>query len=159
MDKILIPTDFTEESLQLIEFALLNFTGDHLDILLVHGYNPPAVNMRFYSPNKVLSKLCTADFSRAIRNISQDHRDRIRRIQFQIYSGNNALVFKDFLKENNITASVLPNVPFSFPKGSRSFDLTRLITKHVPDTVKVPLSMPEIQVAEPKFSLLGLWYF
>lgn len=159
MEKILIPTDFTEESLQLIEFALLNFTSEKLDIVLVHGYRIPEIDIRHYSPNKVISKLCTGNFSRTLRNLTNEHQDRINNIKIQLYTGSNSLVFNEFLKENEISASVLPNSEFSFPRGSRSFDLTRLILKNVKRAVTVPLTIPDNTMVTPRFSFLGLWYF
>ena len=159
MNRILIPTDFTEESLQLIEFAMLNFTSDKLDIVLIHGYRPPDLNMRYYSPNRILSKLCSTKFAKGVRNISNDHRDRINRIQIQVYTGVNSIAFSDFLQSHRINAAVLPNVPFVFPRGGRSFDLTKLISRHLSNIVEVPLSRSRDQVIEPRFSLLGLWYF
>ena len=158
MEKILIPTDFTEESLQLIEFALLNFTSDKIDIVLVHGYRIPDIDIRHYSPNKVLSRLCSGNFSRTLRNLANEHQDRINNIRIQLYTGCNSLVFNEFLRENEISASVLPNSEFSFDRRSRSFDLTRLILKNVKRSVTVPLTMPENTIVTPRFSFLGLWY-
>lgn len=159
MEKILIPTDFTEESLQLIEFALLNFTSEKLDIVLVHGYRIPDIDIRHYSPNKVLSRLCPDNLSRTLRNLTNEYQDRINSIKIQLYTGSNSLVFKEFLIENQISASVLPSSQFTFPRGSQSFDLTRLILRHVDRAVTVPLTIPDHAIVTSRFSFLGLWYF
>jgi len=157
MRKIIIPTDFTVESLQLIEYAILNYPDEKLDVILAFGYKIPLHEIEIikFSSMSIIHKATSEKFLKAKKNILIEHSDRLNRINIELFCGLNSVVFKNFLREHNIHDAIIPQNNFICLKNSKCFDLTPLIRKKVENVIEVELNNRSEEIKRTRFSLLG----
>src|SRR5690606_7166934 len=131
--KILIPTDFSTESLQLVEFAILNYSDVPLDIVLVHGYRMPEVYWEVlnFSAIREVRQLSTQAFHDAKLELLREHKKEIQSISIELFTGNNSLAFKNFLAQLDISEALIPSENFLQFPNYRSFDPTYFIRKNM----------------------------
>lgn len=157
MKKIIIPTDFTVESLQLIEYAILNYPDEKLDITLAFGYKIPLHEIEIikFSAISVIHKTTSEKFLRAKKNILIEHSDRLNSINIELFCGLNSVVFQNFLSEHKIQDAIVPQNKFLCLKNNKCFDLTSLIKKNVKKVIEVELINRSVEIRRARFSLLG----
>lgn len=107
---ILIPTDFSIESLSLLKVALEEHPDEQLDILLVYGYLLPQSisELLFYSPARILDKLETEDFKEAGSILRNKAGSRIRSMKKVLFTGHTKSAFNSFLRFHNVDEVVIP---------------------------------------------------
>lgn len=145
MKKILIPTDFTTSSLQLIEYAILNYPEEALEIVLVHGYkvSEQRNTLRNFSSSKVVYQMADAFFENEIDNFLVEHKDSIAGIRYELYTGSTVADFKKFLEQQQIAAAILPNSCFLSLPSSKSFSMHSLIKQYVGHICEINLGNKE----------------
>lgn len=161
MKKILIPTDFSVGSLQLVEYAILNYPDTKLDIILVHGYRIPDTkwDILHFSPLREINRLCSNTFIKEKQDLVRDHLTEINSICIELFTGNNSEAFKNFVAMHEITDAIVPcDAYLRFP-DSRSFDPTALIRKNVPTVTEVSLKGENMEVRKAKYSILSFLQF
>lgn len=126
---ILIPTDFTIESLTPLK-QVMNDKGDSpIALFFVHGYLPPdgIMDMLFFSKAKVLDELISRDFESGIQILRNKYNPVISAITYDLIIGNTQSYFEHFLESNQIKEIYYPaSYQFLLP-DKRSFDLTPFI--------------------------------
>ncbi len=130
---ILIPTDFTVESLNLAKIALQNNQdkGEPLRVILVYGqWVSTSINdLLFYSKAKVLEKLESEEFKSSCQMLLGKYENTIEQMSIDIFSGTNQNAFENYLMGNKVTeAYISPNYKFKL-KNSSSFDLIPYLNK------------------------------
>ena len=158
MRKILIPTDFTVESLQLIEYAVLNYPDSNLNIKLIAGYRLPdnRWGITHFNERVQIKKQCTDGFEKAKQRMLREHKNNIKTISFQLFTGVNSFAFENFLEQINAEDAIVPQKNALYCPSSKWFDTTKFIKKNVKNVIEVPIELKD-QLSDKKFSLIGLF--
>ena len=158
MRNILIPTDFTIASLQLIEYALLNFPNTKLNIVLIAGFRLPDTRWAVFhfSESKQIRMQLSEEFIEAKHLIIREHKEAIENITFQLFSGVNSFAFQNFLEQLHLDYAVIPKGNTLYYPNRKWFDTTRLIKKNVKNIIEVPVELKE-EVSQKKYSLISLF--
>ena len=130
---ILIPTDFTVESLNLVKIALQNNSDsdEKLRIILVYGHwtSSSITELLFYSKGKILEKLENDEFKCSCKMLLGRYEEIIEHMSIDIFSGTNQNAFQNYLEGNEVTeAYISNNYKFKLQNNS-SFNLIPFFTK------------------------------
>lgn len=129
---ILITTDFSISSLNLLKYVLENKLGNEKhNIVLVHGYSTSdsITDMLFFSKSKVIDLLNNSAFEEGLSVLKNKFSSKIHIIRKDIFTGYNQGAFESFLLSNKIDfAFVSGNHTFS-KNHKNSFDVTPFIKK------------------------------
>ena len=157
MKRVLIPTDFTVESLQLLEYAILNFPRTELDITLVYGFILPDTRwgLIHYSAGSEISKLTSPDYAKAKNAFVREHSDVILDLRIELFTGCNSFAFQNFLEQLDIRDAIIPKGKFLNFDHARCFDPSRFIRKNVENVIEIPLDVTR-EYPKAKFSLSSL---
>lgn len=158
MRNILIPTDFTIASLQLIEYALLNFPNTKLNIVLIAGFRSPDTRWTIFHFNEreQIRKQISEEFNEAKRLLIREHKEVIENITFQLFTGVNSFAFQNFLQQHEVTDAVIPKSNSIQYPSRKFFDTTKFIKKNVKNIIEVPVEFTE-EVPQKKYSLISLF--
>ncbi|WP_432411186.1 hypothetical protein [Rasiella sp. SM2506] len=158
MRKILIPTDFTVESLQLVEYAILNYPDTKLDIKLIAGYKLPDTRwgITHFNEREQIRKQFTDDFEKAKRRIVLEHKNTIQTFSFELFTGVNSFAFQNFLEQIDAEYAIVPKKETLNCPNKKWFDATSYIKKNVKNVIEVPVDVSE-EITEKKFSLINLF--
>ncbi len=157
MKKILIPTDFSVDSLQLVEYAILNNPNTKLHIILIAGYRLPENRWAIFHFRKreAVRKLCTDAFIAAKRNLLLEHKKSIETISFELFTGENSLAFQNFLEQLDADDTIIPKVKSLHCRSSKWFDTTKFLKKNMNNIIEVPVER-SIEIPQQKYSLINL---
>lgn len=110
MKTILIPTDFTADSLSLLKIALNTEKEKKVNIVLGYGKNLSwsITDLLYYSKKSLIKELEDDEFKEAKEIILNKYGSMINSIRVEVFHGYNQSSFENFLKGNNIDCSVLP---------------------------------------------------
>lgn len=128
---ILVPTDFTVQSLSVLKTILAsNTTQTKFDIILSHGLSltDSIRDLLFYSKNKQISSLSNPAFDEAIEVIRNKYESQINSLRVDLFTGYNQTAFNNYLEGNKVDQIVMTNKPFHF-SNSKSFKLDSFIKK------------------------------
>ncbi|SDB25230.1 hypothetical protein SAMN03097699_0312 [Flavobacteriaceae bacterium MAR_2010_188] len=141
MRKILIPTDFTVESLQLVEYAILNFPETKLDIIMVAGYKIPDTRwgIMHFNPREQVRKLCSDAYVDSKRRLLQEHKKNIECLSFELFTGINSFAFINFLEQIEAEDAIVPKNESLYCDQYRWFDASRFIKSNVKNVVEIPV--------------------
>lgn len=159
MSKIIIPTDFSTKSLQLVEYAVLNKYKNPISILLVHGYHMSYQywDMIHFSKSEIINQLCSEEFKEMRRILLLEHKFDIAAIDIDLFMGNNSVAFQSLLNQHHITHGLIPNKPLDSFSNRRSFDPTQFIKKTVKNLKIVPFMAQSTPIILPQLSLMDLF--
>lgn len=148
MKKIFIPTDFSVESLQLIDYAILNYQDPKLNIVLIAGFKLPESRMDVmtFSPGKVVLKLTDSAFLKAKNNYLEEHSDRINCISIELFTGLNSFAFKNFAQTLQITNAIVPKDDFLAFSNKKTFNPIPFIRKNIQHVADVEVVKEESKV-------------
>jgi hypothetical protein len=120
---ILIPTDFSIESLNLFKYAAQH-AQEPLNIVLVHGLHlsDSIFDLLFRTRADSVSKLTNPDFEDACRILRNKYASRINSFRIEIFSGVTQSAFQNFLEGNRITEIVIPKT-YTLRVSGKSFDV------------------------------------
>lgn len=157
MKKVLIPTDFSVDSLQLIEYAILNNPNSKLHIILVAGHKLPNTRwaITYFCEKEELYKHFTDDFITAKRSLMLEHQKSIETIRFKLYTGKNSFAFQNFLDQIEADNTIVPKSKCLHCTSKKWFDTTKFLRKNVPNAIEVPVERT-LEVSHQKFSLANL---
>ena len=155
MKTILIPTDFSEQSLQLIKNAVLHYPNESIKLVLAAGYTISLNTSIFsrFSKEKLIKSLTSKNFTKTLSNLIQEHKNTISNVKIELYTGDTNTDFIDFLTANNIDESIIPNSNLRQFSNKKNFDLTPLIDNFSPKVARVTY-----QGTEQKEET-GFWFF
>lgn len=149
MKKILVPTDFTVDSLIVLKQALADNQNEKLDIILVHGYelSNSISDLLFFNKHAVISSLENKAFREAKDIIRNKFESQINSIQSDIFSGYNNKAFKNYLESHNIEEAFVP-VNYKLKKvHKRSFDIVPFVKNSTPKVVQVETQDTSVEYA------------
>lgn len=139
MKTILIPTDLSTRSLDLIKNAILNFPNEKLNIILAYGLKSHVSDfepMNFLSARNT-STTINKEFVDMKNKLYLEHRNQLVKIRIEAFTGMNSFAFKNFLIANKVTQAVVPKTSFDNLPSKHQFDLRDLILEHVDQLIMV----------------------
>ncbi len=141
--KILIPTDFTVTSLQLVEYAILNYPNTKLDIILIAGCRLPQNRMgvTHFSKREQLRTQMADGFEDAQRQILKEYKNNINTFSYELFTGVNSLAFQNFLEQLAADAAIIPSDKILHGQNKKWFNATNFIKKKVKHLIEVPLEL------------------
>ncbi|MFN3752723.1 hypothetical protein [Flavobacterium sp.] len=128
---ILIPTDFTVNSLNVLKSILVNNQGKQtFDIILVHGISlsDSIRDLLFYSKTKQIESLTNPEFEEACEVIKNKFDSQISSLRIDLFTGYNLSAFENYLEGNKV-AQIFTSENKSVLSNKNSFDLSRFIDK------------------------------
>ncbi|QCX38863.1 hypothetical protein FF125_10605 [Aureibaculum algae] len=158
MKKILIPTDFTTGSLQLVEYVILNYPDSYIDIILLAGYKLPdnRITLMHFNGREQINKQLNDDFISAKKSLVHQHKKNINSISIQLFTGVNSYAFNNFLIKLNANDAIVPKEKSLCYHGKRWFDPTKYLRKNVTNIVEVPYKV-STELPQQKFSLINIF--
>lgn len=130
MTTILIPTDFTLPSLNMVKDAASRFAGQRLNIVLFHAlYMPTDIQDLLFLPTRIPYEKITEDFRHACTVIKKKNSDVISQINFRYMYGSTNAVFRNFIEANKIDAIFMPEHIVLKKVYDNSIDLRPLFKK------------------------------
>jgi hypothetical protein len=129
---VLIPTDFSIESLHLLKSFLGNsHENDTFDIVLLHGLqlSDSITELLFFSKSKTIAKLADNNFNEACKVILNKYASRVSSFRKDIFTGFTQSAFNNYIEANSITEAYVP-ADYRMDKISKgSFDIVPFIQK------------------------------
>lgn len=131
MTNILIPTDFTETSLQLADQALAAVDVKQVNIILFHAFEQPSSEFDLLNPfrQRPYSDLVTENLRHACKQFKDRHGDRVQKIYFRFLEGNSIPLFRNFIDANEIDVIYCPDSYVPVKASRLSVDPRRLFQK------------------------------
>jgi hypothetical protein len=129
---ILIPTDFTVESLQLVKsFLSRSNSNESYDILLVHGVDlgDSITDLLFFSKNKHIELLSNKAFEDACDIIINKYDSQINSLRKDIFTGYTQSAFNNYVEANNVGEAFVPGNYKLNLRHKKSFDILPYIRK------------------------------
>jgi hypothetical protein len=128
---ILIPTDFTVQSLNVLKTILANNnTNLQFDIVLLHGVSlsDSIRDLLFYSKTKQIASLTNPAFEEAFEVIKNKFDSQINSMRIDLFTGYNQAAFNNYLEGNRVEQIVMTNQQL-YLTNSKSFNLEAFIKK------------------------------
>lgn len=131
MKNIVIPTDFSVHSLQLVSRLAEHYRGEQLDITLLYALNMPTdlMDLLFIHQRNPHQELAGAGFTAACEIMENKYASVIRSLKVRVVYGNNRRIIRNLLDAGNITEIVLPKESTLQPTHPDAVDLVPLLKK------------------------------
>jgi len=135
--KIVIPTDFSVKSLNLVVDVLKAHPNSLLDIVLIHGYeaNNSIAELLFFSKGKILEKLQTSEFKKSCKLIQNTYQSRLNSLKVDLITGDCQRYFNNYVQLHAVDEVILPVGNKMKLKNCQSFQLNHLLMR-----AKIPVS-------------------
>jgi hypothetical protein len=155
MRNVLVPTDFSAASFDLVEQAIHTMGEQVVNITMFHAFQMPFfVSDLIRNQRKPYHDLLTDAFRNNCKQIKQQYPKQVNSIVFRHLFGNTPAVFRHFVDANDIDLIVYPDQYEFLPVHPDSVDPGRMFRKS-----RVPLlrqfkskrriiTMPEIKAVE-----------
>jgi hypothetical protein len=131
MKNILIPSDFSLQSLAFMEDLMQKFGPEQLNIVFVHVFllSNSVVDLMLLSRRRKEYSYISDQFWNQCKLFERRHRQQINSIKVECFYGSTVAIFKNYLEAHNIDLIVYPQ-DYQFQKLCKeSFDPARLIAK------------------------------
>jgi hypothetical protein len=121
---ILIPTDFSIESLNLLKEAARTAGDEASRMVLVYGvYLPDSIiDLLFFSKQRLIQELSNKDFEDACRIIQNKYHSQIRAVQVELFTGTTQAAFQGFVEGLGVDHVFVPKNYALKINTSRSFN-------------------------------------
>jgi hypothetical protein len=110
IQKVLIPTDFSIASLNLVREVAERTVHYQLDVLLIYGLHLPTsiTELLFFSKDKVLDSLQSEDFMEACSLLKNKYFSKIHSIKADLVVGNNRNYINHYIKAEKVDRVFVP---------------------------------------------------
>jgi hypothetical protein len=127
---ILIPTDFTIESLVTVKQAISQNPETKLNIVLLYScfITDSITDLLFYSPDKIINEHCHQNFHDAISIIRNRFSEKIVDISIEVFHGYSVLTLEKFIKKNGID-HVYMSMNYVSKESKDQFDIAPFVKK------------------------------
>ena len=104
MKNVLVPTDFTDQALELIDIILQKFGKSTFNFLLFHSISidPSITDMLFFSTEKKLLRHVSSDFFKRSNQLLTKYHSRIHSINTIVINGDSERYFRNVIESNKI---------------------------------------------------------
>lgn len=131
--RILIPTDFSVQSLNVLQtFLEQNKTENaHYEIILLHGYrlSDSIVELMFFSKRNILDTLVNPEFQEACNVLQNKYGGQISTVKTDIFMGFTQTAFNNYTEANHIDEIYFNSERKPIFSNSRSFDFVNFIKR------------------------------
>lgn len=133
MRKILIPTDFSVNSLKLAEHVFQLYPDEIINFLFVYPYRLPLSDSELYwfSPSKIMAEHKSDEFSKSKDEFVNKFFQNIYSIEMDLFTGINSHAFNNFIDHHKVQTAVVPQNGYLNFSDNSSFDPLGLIKKNV----------------------------
>lgn len=132
MKTILIPTDFTADSLSILKNALNSEQDEKVNVILGYGIRLSwsISDLLFHSTKSIIKELEDEEFIEAKEIILNKYRSKINSLRIEFFHGFNQNAFNSFIEGNQIDYSVIPECDDVMDfKHKQGFDIVPFIKK------------------------------
>lgn len=129
---ILVPTDFSVESLNLVKQAIEDHADEKINLLVVHGIDAASsvTDLLFFSKNTFLKKLLNEDFKEACDIIRNRFDKQLNSFRLDLFTGLTQNAFNTYLEANQVEKIYAPQT-YKFKLDKKmSVDITKFIKKN-----------------------------
>lgn len=107
---ILIPVDFSIESLNTLKLALQKENGNKVNVILMYADNlsTSITDLLFYSAPKQIKQLTNNDFNEALAIIKNRYESIIHIIRIELFHGKTRSAFNTFAEANKVAMIYVP---------------------------------------------------
>lgn len=111
MANVLIPTDFTQSSLQLAAQALESLNVSPVNIILFHAFAQPQTEFELLTPSRPrpFANLVTEDLRQACKQFKDKHNSKVQKIYFRFLEGETTPLFRNFIDANEVDLIFCPD--------------------------------------------------
>lgn len=151
MANVLIPTDFTQASLQLAAQALDALNVSPVNIILFHAFEQPQTEFELLSPTRPrpFANLVTEDLRQACKQFKDKHSTKVQKIYFRFLEGETAPLFRNFIDANEVDLIFCPENYVPVKVHNLSIDPRPLFKKAGVPLVKETAVRQHKKVYEP----------
>lgn len=128
---IVIPTDFTVQSLNILKTVLnQNHSKEQYNVILLHGFNltDSIRELLFFSKPNQIASMVNTEFEEAYEVIRNKFENQISSLKIDLFTGYNLSAFNTYLEANGVK-EIFTSERKQKPAHKNSFDLSRLIAK------------------------------
>ncbi|MBK9300793.1 MAG: hypothetical protein IPN14_09340 [Bacteroidetes bacterium] len=127
---ILIPIDFTIESLNTLKFALEENKNEQLTVVLMYAthLSDSITELLFYSQYKIIQKLINQPFKDAINIINNTYESTLQILKIETFHGFHINALKHFLDAHHIEMIYIP-LNYRLRTNKNSFDPIPMLKK------------------------------
>lgn len=136
---ILIPTDFTVNSLNVLKSILIqNDAKQTYNVILLHGMSlsDSIRDLLFFSKSKQIDSLTNPEFEEAYEVIRNKFDSQISSLRIDLFTGYNLSAFNNYLEGNKVEQIFISDKK-PVLTNKNSFDLSRFIEKCQVEVTKV----------------------
>ena len=136
---ILIPTDFTVNSLNVLKSILIqNEAKQTYNVILLHGMSlsDSIRDLLFFSKSKQIDSLTNPEFEEAYEVIRNKFDSQISSLRIDLFTGYNLSAFNNYLEGNKVEQIFISDKK-PVLTNKNSFDLSRFIEKCQVQVTKV----------------------
>lgn len=136
---ILIPTDFTVNSLNVLKSILIqNEAKQTYNVILLHGMSlsDSIRDLLFFSKSKQIDSLTNPEFEEAYEVIRNKFDSQISSLRIDLFTGYNLSAFNNYLEGNKVEQIFISDKK-PVLTNKNSFDLSRFIEKCQVEVTKV----------------------
>jgi hypothetical protein len=126
---ILIPIDFSTQSLNTLKIALQENKNEEFIVWLIYAQNLSSSisELLFHSPKKIIKSLMNSEFEDALNILKNTYESSLKSIHIELFHGSNTSAFTNFASAKKIDLIYLPkNYPLKL--GKNGFNPIKLIT-------------------------------
>ncbi|HTF19982.1 MAG TPA: hypothetical protein VK658_18040 [Chryseolinea sp.] len=123
VQNVLIPTDFTIESLNLLK-AAATMNGRPKSIILFHAIHlsDSITDLLFFSKSKFIESIANEDFLTAVKIVRNRYASIIKSVEMDLFVGRSSRAFENFVAGNAVDLILIPDA-YKFRHASdRSID-------------------------------------
>ncbi|MBL7936163.1 MAG: hypothetical protein JNM51_10200 [Bacteroidia bacterium] len=127
---ILIPVDFTPESLNTLKLALKENSISGVNVILMYSeyLTDSITDLLFYSADRIIESHITPDFEETISILKNRYETDIKTIKIELFHGYNINSFKNFIEAKRIDAIYIPK-KYTLKLKKNGFDPIPFIKK------------------------------
>ncbi|MDO1450221.1 hypothetical protein Q0590_28330 [Rhodocytophaga aerolata] len=131
MKNILIPSDFTLQSLDCVEDVVQSFKSERITIVFVHVFivSSSIVDLMLLSRRRKEYSYISDQFWNECKRLEKEYSERINSIKVECFYGNTVAVFKNYLEGLKIDLIVYPQLYTFKQLCKESCDPAKLIAK------------------------------
>lgn len=124
MKTILIPTDFTIESLNIVKGALAKCEGQRLSLVLICGaeLSTSITDLLFFSRSRLLASLQNEKFTEACEILKNKYGSQLHQLRIELFTGHTQRAFDLFIEGQKAQELYVPRT-YRFRPGRGSFDI------------------------------------
>lgn len=137
---ILVPTDFSIESLKFVKYALNSINqAEKVNILLTYGasLSDNITDLLFFSKSKFISQLSNTEFDEACEVIRNKYASKINSMRKDLFIGTTLSAFENYVEANRVTEAYIPTQYQYNPSNKDSFDILPFIKKSSLNTINI----------------------